>query len=65
MIPMTTPSPLPDKEALVSLVRSDSEQSVGLFLELLSLLAASETEIRSLTEENKICGKSSGNSRTA
>ncbi|MHB8370403.1 MAG: DUF6444 domain-containing protein [Leptospirales bacterium] len=51
---MTPPSPLPDKGALVSLVRSDPEQSIGLFLELLSLLAASETEIRSLKEENKV-----------
>ena len=46
---MTTP--LPDKEALLSLVRSDPEQSVGLFLELLSLLAASETEIRVLRDK--------------
>lgn len=30
------------------------EQAVGLFLELLSLLAASETEIRSLKEEIKV-----------
>ncbi|MCL5284610.1 MAG: DUF6444 domain-containing protein [Nitrospirae bacterium] len=51
MIPMTTPHP--DKDALVALVRSDPEQSVELFLELLSLLATSETEIRSLKEEIK------------
>ena len=52
MVSMTTP--LPDKETLFSLVRSDPEQSVGLFLELLSLLATSETEIRSMKEENRV-----------
>ena len=40
--------PLPDKDDLVALVRSEPEQSVGLFREFLALLAASETEIRSL-----------------
>lgn len=51
MVSMTTL--LPDKEALVSLVRSNPEQSIGLFLELLALLAASETEIRRMKGGNK------------
>lgn len=48
---MAIPTPLPDKEALLSLVRSDPEQSVGLFLEILALLAVSETENRVLREK--------------
>ena len=49
MVSMT--NPLPDKEALLSLLRSNPEQSVGLFLEMFSLLAAFETENKVLRDK--------------